>query len=168
MARTGQLLSDAHCLSGPHKGAHSIGQCSYGERTYRGSSQHCVALGVSHISTGKVVPQDSKNPVIVPFLSLQDHLPGDELLGATGPKAAAVPLQDGSYVPAGVGTLVPGNTTGLIDIRLQSRSPITFDKKEPKWGCLPPLLILLTPQNSPSCFELSISSVPITPYLPEP
>lgn len=90
------------------------GQCSYTKRTYSCSSKHSVTLRVSHVSTGKVVPQDSKNPVIVPFLGLHDHLLGNLLLGATRPKLAAVSLQDGSYVPIGMSILVPGNTTGSL------------------------------------------------------
>lgn len=105
-------------------------------RTYRGSSKHGVAPGVSHISTGKVVPQDFKNPVVVPFLRLPDHLPGNTLLGAAGPKGAAVPLQDGRYVPASVSTLVPGNTTGFIGIGPEPGSPTT--RKSPGGGGLPP------------------------------
>lgn len=140
------------------------------ERTYRGSSKHGVALGVSHVSAGEVVPQDSENPVVVPFLRLQDHFPGNVLLGATGPKGAALPLQDGAYVPASVSTLVPGNTTGFIGLWPEPGLPDTVHKKEPEEGALPSS----TPQSSePS--ELPLPSLgspfslhPSSLYHPEP
>lgn len=109
-----------------------MGHCSCGERTYSSSSEHSVALGVSHISTGKVVPQDSKNPVIVSLLSLQDHIPGDLLFGATRPKAATVPLQDGSYVPAGMSIRVPGNITAFIVLEQNLDSPAHSMRKRPR------------------------------------
>lgn len=37
---------------------------------YGSCSQHGVALGISHVSVGKIVLQDPGNPVVVPFLGL--------------------------------------------------------------------------------------------------
>lgn len=77
-------------------GAHSSG------------GEHRVALGIGHVGAGKVVPQDPVNPVVIPFLGLQDHLLGEPLLGPMACKATPPPLQDGIHVPAAVSPLVPG------------------------------------------------------------